>query len=182
MGLTYAELTETPIGPLSLAAGDQGLQAINFSTLKSFKAGQEMVEGEPSLKGLEVVGELMVELTQYFSGIRETFSVELDWFGMTPFQKEVLALTVAIPFGEIRTYGQLATQLGSPNAARAVGAALAANPMPIVIPCHRVVGADRGLHGFAAPDGIRTKAYLLELEGVSVENGRVVGRAQERLF
>ncbi len=91
------------------------------------------------------------------------------------FQRDVLQLTAEIPFGEVRTYGELAQQLGKLGASRAVGTALARNPMALVIPCHRVIGSDRKLHGFAAPNGIKTKAWLLELEGHEIKNDRVVG-------
>jgi methylated-DNA-[protein]-cysteine S-methyltransferase len=75
---------------------------------------------------------------------------------------------MAIPYGHVTTYGDLARQLGVPRAARAVGRAQATNPMPLVIPCHRVIGSDGGLHGYGAGDGLQTKAWLLHLEGASL--------------
>jgi methylated-DNA-[protein]-cysteine S-methyltransferase len=123
---------------------------------------------------MEVVSTLLAELSEYFFGIRKVFTVAINWDLIQGFQKEVLLATVAIPFGQVRTYGELAALLGKPGAARAVGTALARNPMALVIPCHRVVGSDRKLHGFAAPDGIRSKARLLELEGHQLKNDRLV--------
>ena len=165
MGKTYGVLDQTPVGPVSLMAGDQGLEQVVFASLKDFKAGLPVVDDEPSLLGMETISTLLAELSEYFFGIRKTFSAGLDWEVIQGFQKDVLLATAEIPFGEVRTYGELAKQLGKPGAARAVGTALARNPMALVIPCHRVVGSDRKLHGFAAPDGIRAKARLLELEG-----------------
>ena len=101
------------------------------------------------------------ELAEYFAGKRKTFSVPLDMRG-TSFQKNVWHALLAIPFGETRSYGQLAKQLGSPQAMRAVGAANGRNPISIVVPCHRVIGSSGKLTGFAG--GLETKAWLLTLE------------------
>lgn len=84
---------------------------------------------------------------------------------MMPFQQEALQVVSEIDYGRTRTYGDIARQLGKPKAVRAVGRANATNPMPIIIPCHRVLGADGRLHGFSAPGGVETKAWLLRLEG-----------------
>lgn len=173
MAKTFGTLEETPVGPVSLVAGDGGLERVSFSLLHDLKASQGGENEPPSLNGLETVSTLLAELSEYFFGIRKVFEVEIDWDTITGFQREVLQLTNAIPFGKIRTYGSLADELGKPNAARAVGSALASNPIPIVIPCHRVIGKDRGLHGFAAPDGIKTKAFLLSLEGHTINNDKV---------
>jgi methylated-DNA-[protein]-cysteine S-methyltransferase len=101
------------------------------------------------------------EPDEYFAGRRNTFSVPLDMDG-TKFQKNVWDALANIPFGETRTYGQLAKQLGNPKAMRAVGAANGRNPVAIVVPCHRVIGADGKLTGFAG--GLEAKAHLLNLE------------------
>jgi methylated-DNA-[protein]-cysteine S-methyltransferase len=170
---TFGTLKETPVGPVSLVAGDSGLERIAFATLQDLKTTEAGEEELPSLKGLETISSLLAELSEYFFGIRKVFEVEIDWDSITGFQQDVLQLTYEIPFGNIRTYGSLAEELGKPGASRAVGAALANNPIPIVIPCHRVVGKDRRLHGFAAPDGIKTKAFLLKLEGNTVNNFKV---------
>jgi O-6-methylguanine DNA methyltransferase len=105
------------------------------------------------------------QISEYLAGARSTFDLQLDWSGMSPFQEKVLRETFAIPFGETRTYGEIAVALGRPRAARAVGRAEATNPIPLVIPCHRVIGTDGGLHGYGAPGGLETKAWLLSLEG-----------------
>jgi methylated-DNA-[protein]-cysteine S-methyltransferase len=182
LGKTYGVLDQTPVGPVSLMAGDQGLEEVAFASLMDFKARLPVVEAEPSLKGMETISTLLAELSEYFFGIRKVFTVDVDWEVIKGFQKDVLLATAEIPYGEVRTYGELARQLGKPSAAQAVGTALARNPMALVIPCHRVVGSDRKLHGFAAPDGIRSKARLLELEGHTVLGDRLGNKAQMGLF
>jgi len=109
-------------------------------------------------------GNIPCQIQEYLSGERTTFDLEIDWRLITPFQRQVLELQLAIPYGETRTYGQLAAQLGKPRAARAVGRAGATNPIPLIIPCHRVIGSDGSLRGYGAPGGIQTKAWLLALE------------------
>lgn len=111
------------------------------------------------------------QLFEYLEGKRKVFGIPLDWESIRGFQKDVLQLTLNIPFGEVHTYGQLATLLHKPGAARAVGAALARNPMPILIPCHRVVSTNRNLTGYLGSKGITTKQWLLEREG-----HRIVGQ------
>lgn len=172
MGLTFAELTDTKIGAISFAAGDSGLTHVYFGRLIGLKSEIGLREATPSLTGLETVGALLVEVNEYLFGIRKSFSVQVDWAGITGFQRKVLDITATIPFGEVMTYGDIARQLGQPKAARAVGTALGANPMPIVIPCHRVIGSDHLLHGYAG--GLPTKSVLLTLEGLKVENDLVV--------
>lgn len=115
--------------------------------------------------------EARLQILQYLEGDRVAFDLLLDWQSIYNFQKDVLQLTLNIPFGEVRTYGQLAAQLQKPGAARAVGAALARNPLPILIPCHRVVAYNGHLTGYLGGKGIATKQWLLEREG-----HRVVGQ------
>lgn len=172
MGLTFAELTETALGPLSFVAGDRGLQRVAFSPLNVLKAEAQLVDVEPSLLGLETLGELIGEMNEFLFGIRKLFSVTIDWDVLSGFQKQVLMLTAGIPFGQYLTYGGIAQQLGKPGAARAIGRALRDNPMPIVIPCHRVIGSDGRLVGYEG--GLDAKAFLLRLEGHKVAGGRVV--------
>lgn len=107
--------------------------------------------------------EVRRELDEYFAGRRNRFDVRVDRRLMHPFTKEVLAATGRVRYGELATYGEIATRIGRPKAARAVGAALGANPVPIVVPCHRVVGAGGRLTGYAG--GLDRKGWLLTLEG-----------------
>jgi O-6-methylguanine DNA methyltransferase len=102
------------------------------------------------------------ELAEYFSGQRSYFSVPVDLSGLTGFDVSALQVAAAIPYGEVRTYKSIAEQLGSPEAARAVGHAMAINPVPIIIPCHRVIKTDGGLGGYLY--GLDVKQDLLDLE------------------
>lgn len=111
------------------------------------------------------------QMLQFLEGDRKFFDLTLDWESVYNFQRDVLQLTRDIQFGDVRTYGQIAALLHKPRAARAVGTALARNPMPILIPCHRIVAADGHLTGYLGSKGISTKQWLLEREG-----HRVVGQ------
>ena len=106
----------------------------------------------------------LVHLQEYLSGHRRHFPMEIAWETLPPFQRQVLQAVAAIPYAETRTYGQIAAASGHPRAARAVGQAVARNPMPLVIPCHRVVAANGSLGGYSGPGGLTTKARLLALE------------------
>jgi O-6-methylguanine DNA methyltransferase len=106
------------------------------------------------------------ELHEYLNGKRLTFTIPIDWTPFTPFQCEALQAVFRIPYGETRTYIDIAREINHPHAYRAVGAANAMNPMPIIVPCHRVLGADGKLHGYGGGNGLPTKEWLLRLEGV----------------
>jgi methylated-DNA-[protein]-cysteine S-methyltransferase len=111
-----------------------------------------------------VLADAARQLAEYFAGQRQAFTLKLDVAG-TPFQRKVWDALLTIPFGETRSYGEIARQIGSPQARRAVGAANGRNPVSIVAPCHRVIGASGRLTGFAG--GLEAKAYLLTLEGAA---------------
>jgi methylated-DNA-[protein]-cysteine S-methyltransferase len=172
--LTFGALTTTPVGPISFYAGNHGLLRVAFSSLKSLRTQEEYLQTEPSLSGLETIGVLLTELNEFLFGIRKAFTITIDWGVVNGFQREVLELTTRIPFGEVATYGGIAQRLGRPGAARAVGMTLGNNPMPIVIPCHRIIGADGALRGYL--NGQHTKAFLLGLEGHKIENGKVLSK------
>ena len=108
--------------------------------------------------------EVVSQLAGYLDGIRRQFSLPIDFSRMTPFQMAVLKRTCQIPYGETLTYKDIAIQMGNENAARAVGRVEATNPIPLIIPCHRVLGSDGNLHGYAGPGGTELKAWLLKLE------------------
>jgi methylated-DNA-[protein]-cysteine S-methyltransferase len=158
MSLAY-KIIESPTGKLKLVASNHGLMAILWENDKPSRVRfPDPVEdaSHPILNKTEQ------QLQEYFAGKRKSFSVPLDMRG-TKFQMDVWQALLAIPFGETRTYGALAKQLGKPNATRAVGAANGRNPLSIVVPCHRVIGASGKLTGFAG--GLHVKAQLLGLEG-----------------
>lgn len=105
------------------------------------------------------------QLREYVEGKRRNFRLNIDWFALSSdFQRAVLRVVYSIPTGQTRTYAEVAAEMGHPKAARAVGRANATNPMPLVIPCHRVIGTDGKLHGYGGKGGIRTKEWLLKME------------------
>lgn len=108
------------------------------------------------------------QLDEYFAGQRQQFDFPIAWHILKPFQARTLQVVAAIPYGETRSYGEIAKLLGQAGAAQAVGHANATNPMPIVLPCHRVLASDGKLHGYSAAKGLASKAWLLQLEGVPI--------------
>lgn len=149
---------DSPVGPLLLGADDTGLRLIEFHAARH-RASREADwrEGEN-----EVLAMSRVQLGEYFAGTRRSFELPLAPRG-TDFQRSVWNALADIPYGQTRSYAQLAAGIGRPNAMRAVGAANGRNPLPIVLPCHRVIGADGSLTGFGG--GLPTKQFLLALEG-----------------
>lgn len=148
----------SPIGPLLLVADDTHLRAIWFHAPRHALPGHlEASEGDNA-----VLDETRAQLDDYFANRRRSFDLPLRPIG-TPFQREVWTMLGRIPYGETWSYGDVAQRLGKPAAVRAVGAANGRNPIPIVVPCHRVIGADGSLTGFGG--GLSIKRYLLELEG-----------------
>lgn len=149
----------SPVGKLKLVASDRGLTAILWENddPKRVRLGP-LVEApnHPVLLHTER------QLAEYFAGRRTVFDVDLDMAG-TEFQKRVWAALLAIPFGETRSYGDIARELGNPKASRAVGAANSRNPISIITPCHRAIGSNGALTGFAG--GLDAKVYLLTHEG-----------------
>ncbi len=114
------------------------------------------------------------QVLEYFACKRFSFDLPLDWSSIDGFRKDVLTLTNTIPYGEVWTYGKIAKLLGKPNASRAVGGALSSNPLPIIIPCHRVVSASGALTGYTGANGIATKQFLLEIEGRKIVDQKLV--------
>jgi methylated-DNA-[protein]-cysteine S-methyltransferase len=166
MVVWIGELGDTYLGDIWTAQNSTGLVTVNLWGNK-----EQFVEQVSSLTGLQPeyapqrLSLVTRQLQEYLNGDRRQFEIQIDWSVLTPFQQEVLQIVSTIEYGRTRTYGDIARQLGKPQAMRAVGRANATNPMPIIIPCHRVLGADGRLHGYSAPGGIETKARLLRLEG-----------------
>jgi len=152
-------LMPSPVGQLTLVARDGKLSAILWETERANRVRLgELHEANDS----PVLLETQRQLQEYFAGTRNQFTLELDFTG-TDFQKQVWQALLTIPFGETRSYSQIAQQIGNPKAVRAVGAANGRNPISIIAPCHRVIGASGELTGFAG--GLQAKQYLLALEG-----------------
>ncbi|MGD9844901.1 MAG: methylated-DNA--[protein]-cysteine S-methyltransferase [Variibacter sp.] len=157
--MSYAyKIIASPVGRLKLVASDKGLAAILWEN-----DDPDRVRVGPLLEspGHPILRETERQLAQYFAGRLKAFTVPLDFQG-TAFQKSVWKALLTIPFGETRTYADIARQIGRPTAFRAVGAANGKNPISIIAPCHRVIGSSGSLTGFAG--GLAAKARLLRLE------------------
>ncbi len=150
------------MGPLTIWVSDRGVRRIEFGPLP---AGHHV--DPPEARGPELERAL-AQLEEYLAGERRLFDLAIDLAsGTTPFQRQVYDRLLEVPYGHVASYGRIAGELGRPDLARAVGQAVGANPVPIVIPCHRVVGSDRRLTGFGG--GLAAKIALLRLEGVAVD-------------
>ena len=156
---------DSPLGPLLAAATDVGLVQVGWANSDHDGLLERLAEriGPRVLESPGRFDELRRELDQYFAGNRREFEVPLDWRLSGGFVRSVLEQTARIPFGETRTYAEIAGLAGSPRAYRAAGSALGANPIPIVVPCHRVLRSGGGLGGYGG--GLEVKERLLELEG-----------------
>ncbi|WP_051845433.1 methylated-DNA--[protein]-cysteine S-methyltransferase [Streptomyces globisporus] len=163
-------VVESAIGPLLLAATGRGLVRVEFHAAAARRermlgrlAGQ--LGAEPVERASGRLAEAIRRLDRYFAGEPDRLDLPLDWSLTTGFNRQVLReLATGVPYGTVVGYGELARRVGQPGAAQAVGAAMGANPLPVVVPCHRVVESDGGLGGFGG--GLETKRRLLALEGV----------------
>ena len=153
----------SPVGRLKLVATDDGLAGILWENDRPHRV---RFTADTRDDRHPVLVETERQLEEYFAGRRKTFALKLDLAG-TAFQRKVWNALLTIPFGETRSYAQIAQQIGSPDAVRAVGAANGRNPVSIVTPCHRVIGSTGKLTGFAG--GLDVKARLLALEGATTQ-------------
>jgi methylated-DNA-[protein]-cysteine S-methyltransferase len=163
--MQYYTAIPTPFGAAGLVATEKGLSHV-LLTAKDVEATLAMLRRKfPEAEARRnALGELRRQLKAYFAGERVRFREKPDLNGLTAFQRDVLAECARVPAGRTVTYGELARRIGRPGAARAVGGALAHNPVPLVIPCHRVVAGNGKLGGFSAEQGVSLKRRLLELE------------------
>lgn len=162
-------LPSSPIGPIWAAVSSYGLIRVDWSMTQAEFSGQVERRFRANVVYDESpTAEALRQLSEYLSGHLRRFTIPLDLSGSTNFQYQVLHLTSQIPYGQTSTYKEIALQLRKPQAARAVGRVEATNPIPLVIPCHRVLGSDGALHGYGGPGGIKLKAWLLELEHSSI--------------
>lgn len=165
----FADLVQTrcssPLGPLRLAASGQGLAGVWFEDQRHRPDRLDGPLAWPQDPGHPVMREAAAQLAAYFDGRLQRFDLPLDWSGGTPFQQAVWRQLQGLGHGQRCAYGELARRLGQPRAVRALGAAVGRNPLSIVVPCHRVVGHDGGLTGYAG--GLARKRALLDLESPS---------------
>ncbi len=161
------ELNRTPLGDLRFAVSALGLVAVEWAKSQSRldKYLLRLASRAAVEENQKMTRPYAKEISEYLKGKRREFTFPIDWSTLRPFQMKALLAVHAIPYGETRTYAEIAEQIGRPRAYRAVGRANATNPMPLVIPCHRVIGADGKLHGYGGGDGIPTKEWLLLMEG-----------------
>jgi methylated-DNA-[protein]-cysteine S-methyltransferase len=163
--ISISLLPDSPLGPVWLAVTNQGLAALDIQVERDEFVQDLKKRGFKEFsQDTERAREVARQLSQYLEGQRRSFDFPIHWEVLKPFQRQVLQATYAIPYGVTATYGEIAARVGKPRAARAVGRAEATNPMPLVIPCHRVLGSDGKLHGYGAAGGLATKAWLLQLE------------------
>ena len=156
---------DSPLGSLYVGSGAQGLRNVAFGVSRADFLSQldplARTEQNPV-----AVAPIIEQLHAYFAGARFRFDLPVDLGHLTPFQQSVLQIIRRIPIGTVWTYGQVARALGKPEASRAVGQALGRNPVPIVVPCHRVVASGGRLGGYSGGGGLDSKRFLLGLEGV----------------
>jgi methylated-DNA-[protein]-cysteine S-methyltransferase len=159
------DVVDSPVGPLLVAATDRGLLRIHFAGWEPEQLLEEIarVAGPRVLRAPAAVDAAHQELDEYFEGRRQAFDLAVDLRGLAPFTVAVLDELARVPYGHTATYGELATRAGQPKAARAVGMVMNRNPIPIVLPCHRIVGASGDLVGYGG--GLERKEQLLRLEG-----------------
>lgn len=157
----------SPLGDLLIAVSDNGICELSFG-----RSGQDRFLGVLERRGFAPVADQQAieavseQLREYFNGKRHVFDLRVDLTGVTPFTQQVLDATARVPFGHLLTYRDIARSIGKPNATRAVGNALGRNPVPVVVPCHRVVRSDHSLGGYTG--GLDIKERLLTIEGATL--------------
>lgn len=164
--------TDSPVGPLLLARTSRGVARIAYLGRTAETAVLRRLTrdvGPRVLNDPDRLAPVIAQLDEYFAGRRDRFDLPLDLSRLPPFTRAVLDAAAAIPSGEVRSYRDVAAEAGSPRGARAAGNALGSNPVPIVVPCHRVVRTGGGLGGYTG--GVDIKRRLLSLEGAPVANG-----------
>lgn len=159
---------DSPVGPLFVAATGDGVCEIDFGSSHDQADSMRRLErrGFHPIENQEAITSVAEQLNDYFNGKRNRFEVPLDFSGVSPFTQAVLAATNEVPFGRLSTYREIAERIGQPKATRAVGNALGRNPIPVIVPCHRIVRSDASIGGYTGGLGIKEK--LLKLEGVGL--------------
>lgn len=162
------------IGSIMILTTGRGVSRCNFTPLGLFE--QRLLERGDCEDGhaASILAGAINQVNAYLQGRLKQFDLPIDWTGISPFYRSVYEASMRIPFGSVCSYGEVAAAVGKPGAARAVGQALGANPIALIVPCHRVIGHDGHLHGFSAPDGLKTKTWLLQLEGHQIAENRLL--------
>ena len=165
---------ESPLGALLIAATDKGVVEIMFGRNTSDEEFRAKMTGFgfDLIPDQQAIQPVVDQLTEYFQGRRNTFDVPVDYSRLTPFARDVLLATASVPRGGVATYSEIARQIGNPGASRAVGNALGRNPVPIILPCHRVVPADHSIGNYTG--GVDIKVRLLSIEGALLPTGALV--------
>jgi methylated-DNA-[protein]-cysteine S-methyltransferase len=165
----YDRIESTPLGPVWLAAGPHGLVAVEYNGSQDdfLRYLKRVTKGVPR-RSADKVAAAKKMLLIYLHGESKRIDIDVDLSGITPFQRRVLEETRKVPRGQVSTYAEIARRIGNPKAVRAVGQALRRNPVPIVVPCHRVIASDGSLGGYGGEMRSKRKVQLLKLEGVSL--------------
>ncbi len=167
-------LHDTPAGAIAIWVTRNGVRRIGGVTPAMIEAGHWSDGGDATLS------DALDQLDEYFKRKRKQFDLPLDFSGATKFQRRIFERLAGIPYGRIVSYGDIADEMGEPGAARAVGQAVGANPLPIVVPCHRVVRSDGRLGGYSG--GLQRKVALLAVEGIDVDGHRSGSRVHPELL
>lgn len=161
----FFDLIPSPIGDLFVAVGPAGVVALEFHPDGGEAVRLAAIRGARVIRSSEAVAPVAAQLAEYFAGCRRQFDLAMDLSSLSAFERDVLAAVAQIPPGQTLTYGEVARAVGKPAASQAVGQALGRNPVPIVIPCHRVIAGGGRIGGYSGRGGVETKQALLRLEG-----------------
>ncbi len=164
--LFIGSVTTSALGEVWVAVSERGLVTVEYGvTRKVFEASVRKQTRRDVEYAAAQTSRVTRQIKEYVDGQRRGFDLAIDWSVLSSdFQRAALKIVFSIPYGETRTYADVAAQIGRPKAFRAVGRANATNPMPLVIPCHRVIGSDGKLHGYGGKGGLKTKEWLLKME------------------
>ena len=163
----------SPIGAISMSVSQKGLVRIALAPITELidEIGEQHISRQQPAP--PILNSAVQQLQEYLEGKRKIFNLPIEWDLIKPFDQAILRACQQIPFGKVVSYGELGTMAGKPHSARAVGGVMARNPIPLVIPCHRVVNARGELHGYSARGGLNTKSWLLQLEGHTIVNQKL---------
>lgn len=161
----YAENPVSQLSPIWAAATGRGVWAVAYGMSQSDFLVEAAQRGPAKfIYEAKRVQSVLKQLEEFLRGKRRRFDLSVDWRGMTAFQIAVRKAVIAVPYSKTASYGEIAAAVGRPQASRAVGRVQATNPISFIIPCHRIIGADGSLHGYGGFGGLKTKAWLLDLE------------------